>query len=122
MVLSSEEKRERKRIRDSEYYEKNKEKKREYRNNNKEYYKEYSKTPNGKKSNIINSWKSRGLICDDYDLLYSNYLSETHCDECRCRFGVIGDGSGAWKCLDHSHITGLFRNFLCNRCNVQRGE
>ena len=74
-----------------------------------------------KKSKTINRWKQLGLICSDYDLLYSNYLSETHCDECRCRFGTFGDGTQTFKCMDHSHQTGLFRNFLCCKCNVKRG-
>ena len=26
------------------------------------------------------------------------------------------------KCLDHDHKTGLFRNIICNRCNVIRGN
>jgi len=164
MVLSTEEKREKKRISSKKWRDKNKEKLAEYREKNKEkfykynkdyreknkekigeYHKEYSKeyskeyrkknkekmkeynkeyaqTPNGKKSMTISIWKHRGLICDDYDLLYSNYLSETHCDECRCRFGIKGDGSGTFKCMDHSRETGLFRNFLCSKCNFARGE
>ena len=93
----------------------------EYHENNKEKSKEYYKTPAGKKSSTINNWKQNGLICPDYDLLYSNYLAETHCDDCRCRFGKYGDGSGTHKCMDHDHQTGLFRNFICCKCNVKRG-
>ena len=96
-----------------------------YQQNNKEVCakinKKYHQTPGGKKSLTISKWKLRGLICEDYDLLYSNYLSETHCDECRCRFGVLGDKSGTYKCMDHCHETGAFRNFLCCACNVKRG-
>jgi len=121
MVFTDEEKRERRRISQKTYREKHKEIiKEKFKEKKKEYRKQYNQTPNAKKSCIVNSWKHRGLICDDYNLLYSNYLSETHCDECRCRFGVKGDGTGTFKSMDHSHETGLFRNFLCNRCNILR--
>jgi len=53
-------------------------------------------------------------------MLYNNYLSETHCDFCRIEFGKKGDGTGTFKCCDHDHETGLFRNFLCNLCNIKR--
>ncbi len=112
-----------------EHYEKNKEKKAEYdkqyakKNKNKkaEYKKEYNQSPVGKKRNTIQVWKQRGLICEDYDSLYAHYLIATHCEECKREFGEIGDGSGTFKCLDHNHDTGLFRNFLCCACNVKRG-
>jgi len=108
-----------------EYRNNNKEKIKENRNNNKEYYKEYrkqySKTPKGKKCIIINSWKRFGLICDDYDSLYCHYINASECDNCNITFGEKGDGTGTFKCLDHSHETGEFRNFLCSKCNILRG-
>ena len=154
MVFTVEEKRERKKIRDKKYREKNKEKIKirdknyreknkekikQYRDNNKEYFneynkkyfeknkeyfteynKKYSKTPQGIKSVTISSWKHRGLIYEDYDSLYGHYLNATNCDECGVRFGKFGGGVGDWKCMDHCHETGAFRNFLCNDCNVRR--
>lgn len=129
---------------DKKRYEKNKEKiakqKEEYRENNKEkiqkqkqiWYqlnkesifkqkKEYLKTPKGKRSRLISGWKTKGIKCNNYDMLYNNYLSETHCDFCRVKFGKKGDGTGTFKTADHDHKTGLFRNFLCQKCNVKRG-
>ena len=102
-------------IYNKKYEEDNREKLQEYR-------RQYYQSARGKKSLKISSWKKVGLVCKDYDLLYSNYLAETHCDRCRCRFGVVGDGTGTFKCMDHSHITGEFRNFLCCKCNLIRGE
>ena len=103
----------------------NKEKLKQKRIENKEYKKEYNKrqhkTPTGIKSKLITSWKIKGIISDDYNLLYANYLAETHCDFCRVKFGKKGDGSGTFKCCDHDHETGLFRNFLCCACNRKRG-
>ena len=117
----------------SEYYQKNiikfKKKRREYYVENKEeiavrmkkYSKEYAKTPACKKSYTISNWKKRGLICEDYDSLYCHYINATECEMCDVTFGEFGDGSGTFKCCDHNHKNGQFRNFICHTCNVRRG-
>jgi hypothetical protein len=74
--------------------------------------KQYQQTPNGKRINTIGNWKTKGLIHDDYDLLYDHYLNTTHCDVCKYEFD-----SSNWRCMDHDHQTGLFRQILCNECN-----
>jgi len=112
-----------------EYNEKNEEKrkiyKKEYAENHKEYlkeyHKEYNKTPVGKKVKTISNWKRIGVICNDFDSLYCHYFNADRCDLCFVLFGKYGDGTGTFKCMDHCHSTGLFRNFLCNSCNVKRG-
>ena len=97
---------------------------RKYRENNKELIKEKKKewrqTPEGVKSGTITNWKRRGLICEDYDSLYCHYLNATECDNCGVEFGEFRDGSSSYKTMDHSHETGVFRNFLCNKCNLLR--
>ena len=111
-----------------EYYKKNKEKIAErlklYKEKNKEKIldqnKKWRKSPNGKESQTILSWKTRGLVSTDYNLLYNNYLKSTNCEECDIGYGTVRDGSGTWKCMDHNHETGLFRNYLCNNCNIRR--
>jgi len=143
MVLSAEEKRERKRISGKKYRENNKEKeierRRVYRENNKEklresaklYYEknkeriikitgENSKTPEGIKISRIGKWKNRGVVCQDFDSLYCHYLNAEECDNCNITFGEKGDGTNTWRCLDHDHKTGAFRAFLCNGCNNER--
>jgi len=112
-----------------EWREKNKERlkeyQKEYREKNKEKIKEsmkvHYKTPAGKKLSTIKNWKKSGLINEDYDALYQKYIESTNCEECGCEYGKYGDGSLTFRCMDHSHITGLFRNFLCQRCNITRG-
>ena len=112
-----------------EYYEKNKEKldkkNKDYRENNKEkikerkkeQMKEYRQTENGKKIITICSWKKQGLKYDDYDELYDKYIIAENCEECEVKF----EGNGRnQRCMDHDHTTGLFRNFLCKRCNLKR--
>ena len=106
-----------------EYKDKNKEQIKEYREANKEYFKEYEKkyrkTDQGKKSQRIKDWKQVGLICEDYDKIYEIYINTWECDNCGIE--LIGGNRGSnKKCMDHSHRTGLFRNILCNKCNVNR--
>ena len=96
------------------YYQKNKEKK-------SEYDKLYRQTPNGKKTYTISSWKTIGLISDDYEAIYERYLNSKNCEECGCEYSIMGDGIGRFRVMDHNHDTGEFRNFLCHICNVRRG-
>jgi len=99
-----------------EYYEQNKEKIKEYK---KEYLKEYFQTDQGKKAHKISKWKQSGLICEDYDKLYEHYINTNECDNCGIEL-VEGNYGSNKKCMDHSHRTGLFRNILCNKCNIMR--
>ena len=141
MVLSPEEKKERKRERDRRYREKNKERLAEYikeyeRKNkerlieyrkeyymdnreqkieyNKQYSKEYRKTYNGDRTNKITKWKSRGVINEDFDTLYDLFINTDKCMYCEKVFVDSVD-----RCLDHDHETGLYRAVLCRSCNVK---
>jgi hypothetical protein len=78
----------------------------------KEYYKKYYRTPAGKKSHTINNWKLRGLIHDNYSELYEHYINTNECDVCKKVFNDRFD-----RCMDHDHVSGLFRQILCNNCN-----
>ena len=140
MPLTEEEKKKRQRISERKWYEKNKEKRSKY---NKKWYeknkekqreyqeihkeeikeqkKEYRQTPAGKKAQTLSSWKKRGLKCEDYDSLYCRFINSENCEECEVVYGEKGDGTGTFRCMDHDHTTGLFRNFLCCKCNLARG-
>jgi len=121
-----------------QYYLDNKEKKKQYLKDNKEkikiqkaewyqnnkekiskYDKEYNKTDKGLKVNRLSRWRLRGLISEDYDKIYQRYLSTKECDNCGIELNQEGDYNTK-KCMDHCHITGEFRNILCNLCNVNR--
>jgi len=75
--------------------------------------------PNIVKSNRIKKWKSRGVKCDDWDILYDKYINTTNCEQCDVEL-VEGNYGSNKKCLDHNHDTGEFRNVLCNLCNCRR--
>ena len=100
-----------------EYREKNKEKTKQYY---KEYKKNYEQPEEGKKKEKIRSWKKIGVKHDDFSSLYDYYLNCKNCEECDVEL-QIGNAVKNKRCLDHDHETGLFRNVLCNSCNLKRG-
>tara|TARA_R110001606_G_scaffold354731_1_gene505450 strand:- start:195 stop:647 length:453 start_codon:yes stop_codon:yes gene_type:complete len=74
--------------------------------------KAYSKTPTGKRSHKIASWKHIGAI-GDLKLFYDErYLPATQCEVCEKVFKSNRD-----KHMDHCHTTGEIRWVLCCRCN-----
>ena len=66
------------------------------------------------KSQTIYKWKMRGLIYDDYDALYETYIKTMECQHCQTEFTKKN-----CRCMDHDHTTGLFRKFICKRCNTR---
>ena len=141
MVLTLEEKKERKRISDKKYREKNKEKiklskNRWYKNNEEKYkethkkwqmenkdkvkeYKQKYKKDNPEKihqASAIHNWKKSGLIHDDYDKLYKYYMSINNCQVCNKLFDK--ETRLNYRCLDHDHDTGKFRCVACWYCNI----
>ena len=97
-----------------EYYEKNKEKILEKQ-------REYFETENGKKSkrsHTIRCWKKRGLIVDDYNIIYDRWLISEKCEMCDKEYKMT-KGGYLNKCMEHNHTTGEFRSICCNSCNTK---
>ena len=112
-----------------ENYLKNQEKELQY---SKDYYqknkekillqnKQYQQTPKGKKLMRIQHWRTWGVIHPDFDELYEIYLNTKNCELCNVELTEDKQNTKTTRCLDHDHETGLFRNILCNSCNIKRG-
>ena len=67
------------------------------------------------KSRRISTWKRRGVIHQDFDTLYQSYLESTICGRCNIPFNNTVKATS--RCLDHDHLTGEVRAFLCSVCN-----
>jgi len=67
------------------------------------------------KSSTIYSWKSIGVISDDFDKLYEEHMKINNCQLCNIDFNE--DIRNQHRCLDHDHKTGLYRQTICNKCN-----
>ena len=72
----------------------------------------YCQTQKGKKSNMINHWKRKGIIDDDLGAVYDVYIKETKCWICQNKFKNTKD-----RCLDHDHDSGEIRYICCQYCN-----
>tara|TARA_R110000803_G_scaffold49200_2_gene102257 strand:- start:6 stop:335 length:330 start_codon:yes stop_codon:yes gene_type:complete len=89
----------------------------------KEIQEKYRKTDTYKMSYTITGWKQSGLIETDqytYKELYEAYLHQGYCENCEIKL-TSGSKDSTFKCMDHDHTTGIFRDILCNSCNVKRG-
>ena len=78
--------------------------------NNKEQYASWQRQ--GRKCNLISTWKSNGTIGDLTAFYDKRYLPATQCEVCEKVFKSTRD-----KCMDHDHETGEIRYVLCQSCN-----
>tara|TARA_R100000951_G_C2639058_1_gene180276 strand:- start:777 stop:1301 length:525 start_codon:yes stop_codon:yes gene_type:complete len=97
-----------------------------HREENSEYHKkrhfDYQNTEAGKKCQRKSTWKMNGLNMENFEEIYKRYLETTNCDNCNILLTCGKLKLATTKCMDHSHITGEFRNVLCLACNTRRGE
>ena len=61
----------------------------------------------------ISTWKTRGVVYDDFDNLYATYINTMNCNHCSKEFKNTRD-----RHLDHCHETGAFRMIVCQKCNT----
>lgn len=92
--------------------------------NNAKYLHEYRNTYEGLKKYIIDKWKRYGLIETDqytYEELFDAWLWCPECENCGVELAPArAPRHSNSRCMDHCHKTGIFRNILCNACNVKR--
>ena len=70
----------------------------------------------------ISVWVARGLETDEEEV-YEKYLNTFECENCGIELNTgIGARTDDSRTMDHDHKTGEFRNILCHRCNILRGE
>ena len=90
------------------------------------YMKKYRQSANGRKRQTKAYWRSHGLNFgkNDYmfDIVYSDYLNQTHCECCGKPFA-----SDQEKCLDHDHSDFMkdvynIRGIICAGCNQRRRD
>ncbi len=57
------------------------------------------------------------LVCTDeeFEVIYDRYIHSSKCELCDKTFKNSLD-----RKLDHCHITGKFRNVVCNSCNIRK--
>jgi len=79
----------------------------------KEYKKQLQKQPHSIKTRVIRVWKQRGVISNDYNKLYNDYLTTKECQRCE----VIMEGRGEnKKCLHYCAELNDFKIIVCNVC------
>lgn len=68
---------------------------------------------------------ARCKIEQKYGITYLEYLERFRLNGGRCgictRSIELGQGPGRSACLDHDHVTGKLRDFLCMTCNAGIG-
>jgi len=89
---------------------------REQQDKSNAWQRKYHKTEKGKKTERKKKWKKRGLDMDTFYYVYPIYLNATHCERCGVKFNA--KSKQTIKCMDHCHSTGMFRNVICGRCNL----
>jgi len=75
------------------------------------------KLPKYHKRKTLDNWKRAGLVHDNPEALYDEYIYSTNCDLCGEFYKSSND-----RQMEHSHETGEFRNFVCQSCNQRKSD
>ena len=76
--------------------------------------------PKYHKSKTLDNWKRAGLVHDNPEALYDEYIYLTNCDLCGIPYKNLRD-----RQMEHEHLEGKygpFRNFTCQSCNQRKSD
>ena len=81
----------------------------------------YKRINQPSKCTRINSWRYQGIVSDNWDKTYMEFMNKSNCENCGVNF-TYGKPCKTTKVLDHDHnISGHnIRNILCMSCNSKR--
>ena len=85
----------------------------------------YAKNTNDdkRKTRRICDWQRYGVIPpveNDWEGLYEYFINTKNCEDCGVELDEGGSSGKKKKCIDHCHITGMYRGVVCNSCNIRR--
>ena len=63
------------------------------------------------------NWKNRGLITDEFEEIYQQYIYSSNCELCGNEYKSRND-----RQMEHCHETGKFRNICCRSCNQKKRD
>jgi hypothetical protein len=82
----------------------------------KAWQKNYKSNPKQKKSHKISEWRTKQKMKETnerFDYIYNRWLTSKNCELCDCEYVLKKN----IKVCDHHHLSGHFRNVICNKCN-----
>ena len=74
-----------------------------------------------KKNQVICRWKRKGLLVEDYNIIYDKWIITNKCDYCNIELQNGQKGLNR-KCMEHNHNTGEFRGICCHKCNMNMDD
>ena len=72
------------------------------------------------KTDCKKCWKYRKVKWEseeEFEIIYTRYKDSKCCELCGIEYKT-----SFYKCLDHCHDTGKFRNIICRTCNLNVGK
>ncbi len=82
----------------------------------------WNQSENGLKCRMKSNLRKYKVNLTNFEEEYERHLSITNCESCYCILTRDRYTKKTTKTFDHNHITGYYRNTICNKCNIYRGQ